>query len=539
MTRRIRNPNTGLSTSPRIWALAVFAVAYIAFCLFFFGGGWNPWLDASWLVAVLAWPAAFWRADTPTLPRLRHPYWFYALYVITLAPFATNWRWALTGDNLLWPIEGLKVAALGPDRSLLNVYGVDNFGYLQTNLHNIYMFLIAPTLFWHRVGKITVALLAMAAIYTVFARLVRPAFGLLVAGCSATCSVWIVYTYASVPFLDGLASGFALLAIGMWVHRDPESIRAWLALGWLSGFMLFLTPNGWLMAVCVWTGLTWLSVRERWNPRLLALAAITAVIVGTPMLIQWSYGHGRMFTLVEHPRWTPEKIASFLQQAAYMPFHSTVENSGAFGPQLPWGFRWLFVPAVLITPFLPRRYPGARLVLALLVVHVVLLAFTQGPYDAVSVKRALVLIPLAVYFVFVPFHRMLTRLPVVMILMSVWASFGIHDVVAEIYPTRTGYNFFDGAIEAHQRFAPATICVYMVDDLRAEELRSGSALDRLYGLTPRMQVVSDPNDPTCADVLCYCSQPHCGQVDLAAHGYVEVPMLNTIEMRCGRKGAVP
>src|SRR6185295_1213007 len=124
---------------------------------------------------------------------------FYALYVTALVPFATNWRWALTGDNLLWPLEGLQVAANGPDRSLLNVYGVDNFGYLQTNLHNLFMYLISPTLIWHRIGKISVAVLAMAAIYTVFARLVRPAFGLLIAGCTATCSVWIVYSYASVP----------------------------------------------------------------------------------------------------------------------------------------------------------------------------------------------------------------------------------------------------------------------------------------------------------------------------------------------------
>lgn len=530
-----RNAGTFVFPAPRIAALVCFGIAYGYFCIFFRGVPWRPPVDSAWLLAALAWPLAFWRRDAPALPRPRHPWWFYALYVAALLPFATDWRWSLAGDNLLWPLEGLKVAARGPDRSLLNVYGVDNFGYLQTNLHNLFMYLISPTLFWHRVGKILVALLAMAAIYTVFARLVRPAFGLLVAGCTATCSVWIVYTYASVPFLDGIASGFALLAIGMWIERDPGSVRAWLLLGWLSGFMLFLTPNGWLMAACVWIWLGGLVLSRRWDKRLFALAVVTAVIVGTPMLLQWAAGKGLMFTLVAKPAWTVDKIVSFLQQAASMPFFSKVDNSGAFGPQLPWGFRWLFVAGVVVTPWFPRRFPGVRFVLALLVAHVVLLAFTQGPYGAVSVKRALMLIPMATYFVFLPFQRFFTRAPAALAVIAVWAAFGVHDVVAEIKPGRTGYTFLDGVIEAHQRFAPATICVYMVDDLRAVELFPGSGIDRLYGLSPRIRHVYDPDDPACAEALCYCSQERCRRVDLAARGYTEVPMLNTVELRCGRK----
>ena len=534
MTASQHNVSTSGVPAPRIAALACFGVAYACFCLSF-EGAWRPWLDLGWVIAAVAWPLAFWRRDTPSLPALQQPWWFYALYVAALALFATNWRWSLAGDNLLWPFEGLKVVARGPRRSLLHVYGVDNFGYLQVHLHNLFMYLISPTLFWHRIGKITVALLALAAVYTVFARLVRPAFGLLVAGCTATCSVWLVYTYASVPFLDGIASGFALLAIGMWISRDPASVRAWLALGWLSGFMLFLTPNGWLMAVCVWTWLAAFTIVRRQHVALLVLAVITTVIVGTPMLLQWADGNGLMFTLVAKPAWTIEKITVFLQQAAVMPVHSKVDNSGAFGPQLPWGFRWLFVVGLVVTPWFPRSFPGARLVLALFAAHVVLLAFTQGPYEAVSVKRALVLIPLATYFVFLPFHRFFLRASRVIPVIAVWAAFGVYDVVAEIKPGRTGYTLLDGVIEAHQRFAPATICVYMIEDLRAMDLLPGSALDRLYGLSPRIQLVSTPDDPACAQFLCYCTEPRCRSVDLSARGYTEERMLNTVELRCGRK----
>jgi uncharacterized membrane protein YozB (DUF420 family) len=96
-----------------------------------------------------------------------------------------------------------------------------------------------------------------------------------------------------------------------------------------------------------------------------------------------------------------------------------------------------------------------------------MLAFTQGPYEGVSVKRALVLIPMATYFVFLPFHRFLTRIPVILPVMALWAALGVYDVVAGIKPGLTGYTLIDGAIEAHQRFAPATICVYMIGDPRA------------------------------------------------------------------------
>jgi hypothetical protein len=380
-------------------------------------------------------------------------------------------------------------------------------------------------------------LCAVVASYVIFARLVRPAFGLLIAGCSVTCSVWIVYTYASGPFINGLAPGFAILAVGLWVRRDPDSIRAWLTLGALSGFMLFLAPNGWFMAVCVWTWLGVLSLVKGWRITYLLLGVVTVLVVGTPMLRQWLLGEGgRLFTLVQNPSWSMDKVIRFVREAAYFPFASPLQDSGAFGPQLPWGFRWLFVPAVLITPFFPKRFfPGARLIAVLLALHVISLAFSQGPYGGVSVKRALVLIPMATYFVFIPFHALLKHLPVVLVVLAVWASMGIHDVVANIIPGRVGYTLIDGALEAHQRFAPATVCLYLPGDGRADAIAPGTMINQLYSLSPRLQIVTDPSDPACSEFLCYCSQPQCQHVDLDALGYEPQRMLNTVELACGRK----
>ena len=518
----------------RLWiGVALFAAAELYFARFFHEDRFQPSVDAAWAVGVICWLAAFWRSDPDVVPRLRQPYWLYALYMAALLPFSTNWRWTMAGDNLSWPFMGMQIAAHGPGRSVLSANGADNFGYLQMVLHDAFMFLVAPTLFWHRVGKITVGVLAMAAVYSVFARLVTPLFGMLVAACAVSTSVWIVYTYASVPFMDGIASGYALLAIGLWVRRNSKSRKAWLVLGLLSGFMLFLTPNGWFMALCVWGWLTPQVVFRRWPPSNFALAVTTGLVTGIPMLIQWSQGTGgQLFSLVEHPGWTVEKVLRFLYEAGTIPFMSDVQNSGAFGPQLPVGFRWLFVAGILIAPvFGNRRFPGARFIFCIYLVHVAILAFAQGPYAGVSVKRALVLIPMATYFAFLPFHRYL-RAPIVAALIAAWGFFGVRDLVVHVTPGHTGYNFFDGVVEAHQRFDTAPVCVVITDD-RGKFIGSGSELDRLYHLWPHVTAVRHPADQSCEKFLCYC--PQVVSVDLAGLGYTEIPMQNTVELRCGRK----
>jgi hypothetical protein len=521
------------------WIAALLVAPALAYFVYGFDEArWQPAVDAAWVVAWASWLVLWWRYDPPSAPRLAHPYWFYALYVAALLPFCTNWRWVMAGDNLSWPSGGLYISEHGLTRNPLSANGADNFGYLQMLLHDAFMFVFSPTIFWHRVGKVMIGLCAVAGIFSYFARLVAPAFGLLVAATAATCSVWIVYTYSSVPFLDGLASGYASLAIALWVRRDPDSMRAWLTLGWLSGFMLFLTPNGWFLLMCAWAALLPLLWRRPARVAHATVAAVTGLIVGCPMLIQWAHGGGgQLFSLVEKPAWTAQKVWAFLVQAATIPYSSAIQGAGAFGPQLPMGFRWLFIPGVLLTPLFARYFPGARAVLALYLINVLVLAFGQGPYSDVSVKRALVLIPLATYFVFVPLQRFLRSYLVVLPLIAVWASFGVYDVVNRMQPGRTGYTFLDGIVEAHQRFDDGPVCIYLSRNYWDEAWPPGQPLDRLYGLSPRLVQVNDAHDPRCQKTLCYV--PTLGEqdqlLDLKALGYEEVHMLNTVELRCGRR----
>lgn len=152
-------------------------------------------------------------------------------------------------------------------------------------------------------------------------------------------------------------------------------------------------------------------------------------------------------------------------------------------------------------------------------------------------KRALVLIPLATYFVFILFHRYLRSLVVVLPLVAIWAALGAYDLAYRMQPGRTGYTFLDGIVEAQQRFADGPVCVFLSRPFWEEVWGPGKPLDRLYHLSPRIFRVEDPRDPRCTRTLCYV--PALGEadrsVDLRALGYEEVAMLNTVELRCGRR----
>jgi hypothetical protein len=140
---------------------------------------------------------------------------------------------------------------------------------------------------------------------------------------------------------------------------------------------------------------------------------------------------------------------------------------------------------------------------------------------------------MATYFVFLPFQRYVRALPVVLVIIAVWASFGIRNMLYDFRPGRTGYTLLDGVIEANQRFSDATVCVFLPTDARGPLFGPGSELDRLYRLYPHVKRVSDVNDPRCRDYLCYC--PQADKLDLASLGYTEIPLLNSVELRCGRK----
>jgi len=517
----------------RIVILAA-AFLYAWFLAHFSPERFDPAVDGSWLAACALFTLAFWqRPEQQGVERLRQPWELYVAYLALLVPWVTNWRWVMAGDSLGWFAQGVVLAEDGPQRSLLSAVGVAQFSYGQATLHNLLMWLIEPTLSFHRIGQVLVGLACLAAVYTVFARLFSPRFAVVVAVGSMTTSVMLVHTYISYPLLDGIAIAFAAWAQALWIERQPEDRRAWLAFGLATGAMWYLTQSSWPMGLLLWA---YLSVRTLWRWRTWRgwlLAAAVQALVALPMWMQIWHGQAEhMFSLVRGEASRAPNYRALLVEAALFPFASKYQSAGAFGPQLPMGFRWLFVVGVAVALWRARHQRALRALLALWLAYVVFLALAQGPYETVSVKRALILIPFATAFVFLPLERWMRQSVVVVPLLALWVGLGVSDLVWNITPGRLGYTLLDGIVEASQRFRSRPVCIVLSRDPWADVYGPGGLLDRGYHLYPRVRRVLGPDDPHCAQVLCYSPQVD-EHISLLALGYREVAMQNTVELRCG------
>ncbi len=491
--------------------------------------------EASWLGAWVLFVLAFWQAPLQEHSRLPQPYGIYAAYVLALLPWVTDWRWVAAGDSLSWFDQGVVLAEYGPQRSLLSALGVAQFSYGQASLHNFFMWLVEPTVSWHRLGQILTGLACLAAIYTVFARLFSPDFGLAVALGSMTTSVMLAHTYISYPLLDGIAIAFAAWAAALWIERAPNDRRAWLCFGVATGLMWYLTQSSWTTGILLWAYLS-ASVLGRWRRWFeWALAALTQALIALPLWLQiWHGQAANMFSLVlAEPEGKPNH-ALLLFEALTFPFASQYQSAGAFGPQLPAGFRWLFVIGVAVALWQARRSRPLRALVALWFANVLFLAFAQGPYLSVSVKRALFLIPFATAFALLPIARSLRSAAVAVPLLGLWAGLGVYDLAYRMQPGRIGYTLLDGIVEAAQRFRGRPVCIFTSNDPWAEVYGPGGLVDRAYHLYPRVRRVTDLRDPHCEQVLCY-SPDIDPQVSLLSLGYREVAMENTVELRCGER----
>src|SRR5579862_3334232 len=243
--------DAGLARPRQFIPLLLCAAALGYFVVYFQDAPWQPTVDLAWAAAVALWMIGWWSARGSSAPRVSVPYWFCALYVAAMVPFAHDWRWAMTGDSMGWATAGIQLAEHGPTKSLLSLHGVAQFGYGQQAVHNLFMVLLKPTLFWHRFGQIMVGAASLLAIAVAYGRLVTPNFGLLVAACAMSTSVMIVHTMCSYPLVDALAGENAVLAAALWVRQDPTSRRAWLVLGLFTGLLTHFTPNGISMGLCV------------------------------------------------------------------------------------------------------------------------------------------------------------------------------------------------------------------------------------------------------------------------------------------------
>ena len=312
-------------------------------------------------------------------------------------PFATNWRWAFCGDSIAFFQLPYEAVTRGLDRSLLSVHGVyDIHSYPQALCWNALMFLISPTLFWHRVGKLAASCLALAAIYLFFGQPTtrRAAVGVTVA--VAANSVWLWFSFVSYTHIDSHLFAFGIMSLaldraprpgpraGMGGHRAGRRYLTLLHANGLRGEVAVVGLG--LMAFALGTG--------RW--RHLALCGLSFALGASPVLLQF-----HDFFLAASAKARMQLSWPYLWHifSAIMiqPVRSGIYEQGAQGAILRFPLGWLYplgaVIALLATvPAVRRRFKVplvAPFILALVVLDGALISVTNDGYGQPSLQADL------------------------------------------------------------------------------------------------------------------------------------------------------
>ena len=392
-------------------------------------------------------------------------------------PFATNWRWAFCGDSIAFFQLPYEAATRGLDRSLLSVHGVyDIHSYPQALCWNALMFLISPTLFWHRVGKLAASCLALAAIY-IFFRLAttrRAAVGVTVA--VATNSVWLWFSFVSYTHIDSHLFAFGIMSLALVVLLAPDRELAWAATGLAAGVSLFFTPTAWGEVAVVGLGLmAFASGTRRW--RHLGLCGLSFALGASPVLLQF-----HDFVLAASAKARMQLSWPYLwhifSAILIQPVRSGLSEQGAQGAILRFPLGWLYpVGAVIallaIVPAVRRRFKVplvAPFILALLVLDGALIAMTNNGYGEPSLKRTYHLLPHQVFLALLPLvvadawarsRPLWSRLSAaaMVAILTVYGAANLWLIAAPRAGT-FGFNVFDGLIELRQQHADRTVVLF-------------------------------------------------------------------------------
>jgi hypothetical protein len=525
--------------------------------------------DALWLLALILWLMAVWlqpaRSRAARILRLVDfgPLAvMLPLFVACWLPFHDNWRWAYTGDSFGIFGSGWTLGTRGLQQSLLSVHGIDNFyTYLWECSYNWPMALFGPTLFWHRVGQLIMACLALTAIYAFFCATLGRWWAVAIVSATATNYVWIWISYISYLRTDSFVFYYTTLLCGLLLWRTPRHLLLWACCGVIGGLALFYTPVTWgaVAAVAVVCGLKALRRQAVAGP---LVYAISFLLVTIPILLElpWMAEMLRTQSLAPDapsPWHNPRYVWETLKTIVISPLDSPIYILGVSGAfyRPPLGHLYAAGCVLALVGALPRlgRWlripPVAPLLLALYLCDAVLFSLTNKGYGSPSHKRFYNLIPLQIVFALLPFYvahawvgtrTRLRALIVVLCAGSIVTSsaLGIRLIIAP-RPHQYGYNVFDGVIELHQRFPDRHVVLFT--DRHAEALAPGGPFDAVYGVAQRLKLKPDVDrqtlDETCRAGALFCYEiktvESTGAPLIAQDArWQPFPLLNGKELRC-------
>jgi len=445
------------------------------FCLHFNAGANQPLVDSLWLLAIALWTVTVCgrMSPGPMCPRLPAGSLWPILTILLLfatawLPFFGNWRWAYTGDSIAWFGPAYDAATRGLTQNILSLHGPDNnFTYLHSLAFNLPMFLLEPTLFWHRVGKLIVSCLSLAAIYTFFAVHLGRWWAAALVICVATNYVFLWFSYVSYPHVDSFILAYLTLTTATFLWRDKDRLTPWLACGFLAGFSLFFTQTAWaaVSAVGVVLGVHALATMRY---RQLGIYAASFLIVSVPVFLQWP-ALMDMTTRQTASVYQPDYLWRIFTAILKQPYESGIFGLGVNGAFLRWPLGPMYLLGCtlglvsLVGPLRRKlRIPSVTPVLILLLLwESVLMTLTNNAYGDPSTKRTYHLIPLQVFLALVPASVLMAwvrRWPVARAMAAaavcaVIALYGAANMrmIIDPAPAMYGSNEFDGLIELRQR----------------------------------------------------------------------------------------
>lgn len=556
-----------------MWSFALAAILFLLAFLRTFDWHEPQWTDATWFAALFSWVGAVLARARPTgddLPWRRADFLVLAvllpIFAVCWLPFYDNWRWAFTGDSFGIYSAGYWLGKDGPVDSILSVHGIDNF---YTRLWEVsyswLMYVVEPTLFWHRVGQLLMACAALAAIHTFFTVLLGRWWSALIVVATATNYIFVWISYISYQRTDSFVFYYLTLTGALLLWRNPGRTGAWLLCGLVGGLSLLYTP-------VVWGAVAWVAVifgtiavvQRRFGA--LMVYALSFALAALPMLLEipWmidmlqtqavARGAGNEQTLP-----SLDYLWRMFSIILWSPYDSPIHELGAAGAFLRFPLGHLYLAGIALAAvavFAPirraLRVPGAASVLlGLLISDAVLFALTNKGYGMPSHKRFYNLIPLQTFFAVLPLYvasrwgtareARAVVFAVGFVCVGVAAAIGF-ERIAHPEPNLYGHNVFDGLIEMRQRYPDREIVLFSTRPL-AEPLDKEGLFHLTYGIGENLELVAqlrrEDLDKRCrADVL-FCYEVN--SVRTQAESLLDadprwrpVQVLNSFELRCAR-----
>ncbi len=449
------------------------------------------WLDSqqrqvglyfSWLAAMglfllrWPWPRGWvrWR-PSPALGGVLVVY--VGLVLFAFCRVYDNWRWAVTGDSLNFFVIGQDLARGNPAVNWLSVRGVfEQCTVVQATLQSVFMHL-SESLFAHRLGNVLTSALIVLAAAAFAAETSGATAAVLLALFLPLHSVFDYFTLISYPNLSGLLPYFAAYALFGAAWTVWESGFLWAALGLVCGLAGYFLPL-WFAAVASVSAAVVLSAIYWRAPSVFLIWASGVAIALIPALLQLSTFLHVLFWFQPGSGLSLSYILAIAQQAALLPFASTLGGYGSNGPWLrpPFGYLWLAgvgLAAVSGVLALLRRPRGrvlrhAWIWLVLLASDVAGLSLANSGYPVVSVKRAIVMLPNMTFLMILPLAWVAERIGRTwvtgVLMLAALLPFAYLNLTT-LWTLESGYNVPDGMVRAVQTLPGQLLLVSQHPDL--------------------------------------------------------------------------